>query len=105
VGDTDAWVDAGRESGLGGQMSDDSADVDESKARNENEPPVHPVDWESVATDPPPGSLGYEVSQWEEIPVTDNDQLIFLPGNEDDLADDAFVVLDERDLCDLVDHR
>jgi hypothetical protein len=88
-------------------MSEDSADVDESKARNEDQPSswAHPVDWESVTPDPTPESLGYEVSQWELIPVTDNDQVIFLPGNEEDLADDAFVVLDEGDLCDVVTRR
>jgi len=58
-----------------------------------------------LPTETKPGSLGYEVSEWERIPVSDDDQVIFLPGNDEDLADDAFVVLEEDDLCDLVTRR
>jgi len=90
-------------------MSEDDADIDDSRPRErrngDSRSWTHPVDWETVATDPPPGSLEYEISQWERIPVTDNDQIIFLPGNEEDLANDAFIVLEEADLCDLVTHR
>lgn len=63
------------------------------------------VDWTEVSTDPEPEQLGYEQSEWERITTTDRDQVIFLPGNEEDLEDDAFVVLDEPDLCDLVTRR
>jgi hypothetical protein len=86
-------------------MNDDSTDVDGSRYRGTESQQDGQTDWESVPTDPGPGSLGYETSEWERIPVADDDQVIFLPGNEEDLADDAFVVLTEDDLCDLVTRR
>jgi hypothetical protein len=86
-------------------MNDDSTDIDRRRHRETESQQDEPTDWESVPTDPEPGSLGYETSEWERIPVADDDQVIFLPGNEEDLADDAFVVLNEADLCDLVTRR
>jgi hypothetical protein len=89
-------------------MTKDDADINEGRSEcddSESERDGTNVDWRNVPTDPEPGSLGYATSQWERIPVTDDDQVIFLPGEEEDLADDAFVVLDERDLCDLVTRR
>ena len=87
-------------------MTEDNTDVDERGYRNmKTSSESRPSDWEDVPTDPGPDNLGYESSKWEQIPVTDDDQVIFLPGNEEDLADDAFVVLDEADLCDLVTRR
>ena len=87
-------------------MSEDETDIDENLRRHEDsEKAKNGFDWEDVPTDPEPDNLGYESSKWERIPVTDDDQVIFLPGNEEDLADDAFVVLDEADLCDLVTRR
>lgn len=87
-------------------MSEDNTDVGEGRRHDGVERPADdPHDWESVPTDPQPGSLGYEVSEWERIPVSGDDQVIFLPGNEGDLADDAFIVLEEDDLCDLVTRR
>lgn len=89
-------------------MTKDDTDVDESRTRDRRDSEVlsgEETDWEDAPTDPGPDSLGYETSTWERIPVTDDDQVIFLPGNEEDLADDAFVVLEESDLCDLVTRR
>jgi hypothetical protein len=88
-------------------MTDDKPNADELRARD-GEPQQDDradVDWTQVATDPHPSELGYETDEWERIPTTDRDQVIFLPGNEEDLEDDAFVVLDESDLCDLVTRR
>jgi len=89
-------------------MTGDDTDVDESRTRDRRDSGDRSggeSDWEAVPTDPGPDSLGYETSTWERVPVTDDDQVIFLPDNEEDLADDAFVVLDEGDLCDLVTRR
>ncbi len=86
-------------------MNDDSTDVNGNRYREVENQQDGQTDWESVPTDPVPGSLGYETSEWERIPVSDDDQVIFLPGNEEDLADDAFLVLEEADLCDLVTRR
>lgn len=89
-------------------MTKDDTDVDESRTRDCRDSEVlsrEKTDWDDVPTDPRPDNLGYETSTWDRIPVTDDDQVIFLPGNEEDLADDAFVVLEESDLCDLVTRR
>jgi len=76
--------------------------------RTEQEPrkqPSEEVDWTEVSADPDPSDLGYECSQWERIPVDADDQVVFLPSKEEDIADNAFVVLDDCDLCDLVSNR
>jgi len=87
-------------------MSEDSSDINEQVQHGRDGVSQNgQTDWEDVPTDPEPDNLGYESSKWERIPVTDDDQVIFLPGNEEDLADDAFIVLDEADLCDLVTRR
>jgi hypothetical protein len=89
-------------------MTKDDTDIDESRTRDCLENEVlsgEETDWESAPTDPTANNLGYETSTWERIPVTDDDQVIFLPGNEEDLADDAFIVLEDSDLCDLVTRR
>jgi hypothetical protein len=89
-------------------MTKDDTDVDESRTRDRGDSEVlsgEQTDWEDVPTDLEPNNLGYETSTWERIPVTDDDQVIFLPGNEEDLADDAFIVLENGDLCDLVTRR
>lgn len=90
-------------------MTDDKPNADEVRPspRVEADEDVQrdQVDWTDVPADPLPGKLGYETAEWERIPTSDNEQVIFLPGNEDDLEDDAFVVLEESDLCDLVTRR
>jgi hypothetical protein len=87
-------------------MNDDSTDVDGRRYREAENQHDGQTDWESVAADPGPGSLGYGTSEWERVPVSDDeDQVIFLPGNEEDLADDAFIVLAGADLCDPVTRR
>jgi hypothetical protein len=87
-------------------MTDDEPNADELRSRDVDDQETEDlVDWTQVSADPHPDDLGYEGAEWERIPTTDRDQVIFLPGNEEDLADDAFVVLEETDLCDLVTRR
>jgi hypothetical protein len=88
-------------------MMDDESNADELRQRNADteQDGFREGDWTEVPTDPEPEHLGYEQSEWERIPTTEESQVIFLPGNEEDLADDAFIVLEEPDLCDLVTRR
>jgi len=69
--------------------------------------PQLPDDWQDVPTDPhPEQNLGYAPAQWERIPVADDpDQVIFLPSEEEDIAEDAFIVTDDSDLSDLIERR
>lgn len=88
-------------------MTDDEQETDElgpRKAHREQRT-TEKVDWEEVPTDPSPDELGYETEEWERIPTAEQDQLVFLPGNEEDIEDAAFVVLEKSDLCDLVKRR
>ena len=62
-------------------------------------------DWEEVASDPEPQDLGYELSQWQRIRGSDETQLILLPTNEESLHDQAFIILDKKGVCDLVQYR
>lgn len=60
--------------------------------------------WEQLPSDPDPAAdLGYDVADWDvfEASETDGDYLMFLPRDPELLADDAFVVADERVVCDL----
>lgn len=88
-------------------MTEDNTNADEIRSREHRESQTDDaeVDWADVAADPDPETLGYERSEWERIPAPDDDQVIFLPGNEEDLEDDAFLVLNDSDLCDLVTRR
>lgn len=87
-------------------MTEDESNADELRSPDAADTDAAEiVDWTTVSADPHPTDLGYETAEWERIPTTDRDQVIFLPGNEEDLEDDAFVVLDETDLCDLVTRR
>jgi hypothetical protein len=60
-------------------------------------------DIEQLPTDPDPGrDLGYELSDWERITTADDSQqLVFLPEEEEMLLQDAFIIVEEDDLCDL----
>lgn len=59
--------------------------------------------WEDLPSDPDiRADFGYEIARWETIDTaTDSNQLIFMPQNEELLKDDAFIVANEEDLCDL----
>jgi hypothetical protein len=88
-------------------MTDDDSNADELQAPTQGrDRGDDAVDWSEVPTDPEPGRLGYECTSWEKISVADQeDQVIFLPSDEEAVADDAFIVLDDDDLCDLVSRR
>lgn len=91
-------------------MTDDDVDADEIRAEENDRSTATDavdVDWKTMPIDPDLGRyFGYELEQWEKIPVADDpDQVIFLPGNEEDIAEDAFVVSDSDTLCDLVTRR
>jgi hypothetical protein len=93
-------------------MSEDDTNADEMHTRERDRAETGDeesgeVDWAAVASDPDPKeNLGYELSQWEEIPVEDDpDQVIFLPSNEEDIAEDAFIVSESDAICDLVSRR
>ncbi|WP_134672113.1 hypothetical protein [Halorussus marinus] len=61
--------------------------------------------WEDVARDPDPEDLGYELDDWEVIQAQKGDRghLMFLPDDEDQLREEAFVVADACSVCDVVD--
>lgn len=64
-------------------------------------------EWEDLPTDPDlERNLGYELIDLDVIRAeTDSDVLVFLPQDEDLLRDDAFILADERSVCDVVGHR
>ena len=62
------------------------------------------TDWETVSDDPDPVSdLGYDIIDLDVVAtsVEGRDQLLILPTDEDLLREDAFMVLDNSDICDL----
>ena len=67
------------------------------------DPPTSLSDLESLPTDPDLGrDLGYEIDNWERITSADRrNQLVFLPAEEEMLLQDAFIIVEEEDLCDL----
>ena len=65
-------------------------------------------DWERLRIDPDPETdLGYRSRDWEVLSVDANSgaRRLFLPADEDQLRDDAFIVADETALCDVRDCR
>lgn len=62
--------------------------------------------WESLASNPEDSAdLGYEIAEWEQFETLDNtDQVMFLPTNEEELKDAAFVVADSANIVDLKTH-
>jgi hypothetical protein len=62
--------------------------------------------WESLPANPEDSSdLGYEIAEWEQFETLDNtDQVMFLPTDEEELKDAAFVVTDSTHLVDLKTH-
>lgn len=88
-------------------MTDDQSNGDDPEVEYETRPPagMDDEDWTALPADPDPRALGYETHEWERIPTAEDDQIIFLPDEEADLEKDAFVVLEESALCDLVTRR
>lgn len=64
------------------------------------------ADWEELPGDPDLQSdLGYELSEWEQFETLDgSDQVMFLPSEESQIKDAAFVVADESLYVDLAKH-
>lgn len=87
-------------------MKDNKQNRDELKSSGqESSDETEDRDWSEVPNDPDPAALGYEREEWERITVSESDQVVFLPGNEEDVEDDAFVVSDVSALCDLSTRR
>lgn len=65
------------------------------------------TDWKRLARNPDSErDLDYEVRDWERFNVGDgSNQVMFLPGEEELLQDDAFVVVHEESLVDLDTRR
>ena len=80
----------------------DGSDIDDRRT-HDSQQSAH--EWTDVPPDPDPGALDYELDQWERIPTADERQIVFLPGDEVAVEEEAFVVLEESDLCDLLHNR
>jgi hypothetical protein len=63
-------------------------------------------DWESLAGDPDVSAdLGYEFREWEQFETLDEtDQVMFLPTEEEELKDAAFIVAEREVHLDLENH-
>lgn len=59
--------------------------------------------WASLRANPDDGAdLGYEITEWEQFETLDStDQVMFLPTDEEELKDAAFVVTEASHLVDL----
>jgi hypothetical protein len=62
--------------------------------------------WESLAGDPDEeGDLGYTVRDWEQFSTLDEtDQVMFLPADESEIQDAAFIVAESDAHVDLENH-
>lgn len=65
------------------------------------------VAWERVPLDPDlERDLGYRITDWDPITTAnDDDQLVYLPAEEDLLRKDAFIVAARDDHVELLDER
>jgi hypothetical protein len=69
---------------------------------------VSPEEWDTLPMDPDPEEdLGYDPLEWDVVSAHSNgeDQLLFLPADEDALRRDAFIVANEDSVCDMTKHR
>ncbi|CDK40740.1 hypothetical protein DM2_1471 [Halorubrum sp. DM2] len=64
-------------------------------------------EWEGQPDDPAGDDLGYDLDEWERIRAAgvDSDKFLYLPGDDDLLREEAFVVVAPADVADLVDNR
>lgn len=62
--------------------------------------------WRSLSADPEnTADLGYTLTNWEEFETLDKtDQTIFLPEDESNIEEAAFIVADDDAVLDLTDH-
>lgn len=88
-------------------MTEDKPKRDSCREQDEETPALRdgPQEWQEAPSDPDPQDLGYEIIQWKRIPASDGDNIIFLPKNRETLREDAFLILGEEALCDLVKRR
>jgi hypothetical protein len=65
------------------------------------------AEWDEQPTHPESDDLGYELDDWERIRATGSDpeQYLYLPGDEELLRDEAFIIVPPEDIEDLVDNR
>jgi len=63
-------------------------------------------EWESLESDPDySDDFEYEQSEWEQFETLDGtDQIMFLPNDEAELREAAFVVAEEESLVNLANH-
>lgn len=64
-------------------------------------------EWDDQPDDPGGDDLGYELDEWERIPAkaADSEKFLYLPGDEELLRKEAFIVVSPTDVEDLVDNR
>lgn len=63
-------------------------------------------EWRSVPADPDPErDLGYRLLDLEVVPAPANEQTMFLPSDEDMLREDAFVIVADDLVVDVLEHR
>lgn len=60
-------------------------------------------DWKALETEPDNAAdLGYQLSEWEQFEVVDDtDQVVFLPSEQEEIEDAAFLVADSDVVVDL----
>jgi hypothetical protein len=63
--------------------------------------------WKALPTEPDlEREFGYETADWDVIEQDNgSDNVIFLPADQQALADDAFIVAQSSDVCDVGAHR
>jgi hypothetical protein len=63
--------------------------------------------WKALPSNPDLNhQFGYELTDWDVITHDgDTGDLIFLPADQEALAEDAFIVAKEGDVCELVARR
>lgn len=82
----------------------DHTESEYSSSDNKSEP-FSRDQWEALDSDPDiGGDFGYDVSDWDQFETLDDtEQVIFLPSDESQLKDAAFIVAKETTLTDLED--
>ena len=60
-------------------------------------------DWDAVPADPEEADLGYEIADWGIVRAErdGSGHVMFLPGEEDELREEAFIVADDESVCDV----
>lgn len=94
--------DPNGEGWLPGPSAGDRRSPEEDDAVHQNDPFTR-EEWERLDSDPDPEeALGYEFCEWEKFGTLDGSEAImFLPGDENLLREDSFVVADKDDVVDL----